>query len=77
MKSLIEYLLIHIVTHPDSVEVEELQTGDNSFTYAIHTHEEDIGRVIGKHGSVIQAIRTITKMRAIKEGVHAHVTIDD
>lgn len=74
MKNLIEYILIHLVQHPDEVSVEESQD-DKGLLYTISVHPEDMGRVIGKNGSIISAIRTIAKVRAAKEGSRVHVTI--
>ena len=48
---------------------------DRGMVYLIHVNQEDVGRVIGKGGSVIQSIRTIARIRAIKEGIHAYVKI--
>lgn len=74
MKNLIEYILIHLVEHPEEVQVIESED-DRGMVYTIHVHAEDIGRVIGKGGSVIQSIRNIGKIRAIKEGVHAYINL--
>ncbi len=76
MKNLLEFLLIHIVEHPEDVQIEETND-ERGFTYTIRVNEEDIGRVIGKGGSVIQSIRNIAKIRAVKEGIRAYITIDD
>jgi predicted RNA-binding protein YlqC (UPF0109 family) len=80
MKNLIEYLLIHLVDHPEAVEIEESQPEEQTgrrpqVVYTIRVHDEDVGRVIGKGGSTIHAIRTIVKIRAVKEGVHAMVSL--
>lgn len=74
MKNLLEFLLIHLVDHPEDVRIEESED-DRGMVYTIHVHPEDMGRVIGKGGSVIHSIRTIAKIRAIKEGLHAYVTL--
>lgn len=74
MKNLIEYILIHLVEHPEDVNVVESED-DRGAVYTIHVHKDDIGRVIGKGGSVIQSIRNIGKIRAIKEGVHAYINL--
>ena len=76
MKNLIEYILIHLVQHPEEVSVVESED-DRGMIYTIHVHAEDIGRVIGKGGSVIQSIRNIGKIRAVKEGIHAYINIAD
>lgn len=74
MKNLIEFILIHIVTHPEDVHVEEA-TDDGGNFYSITVHPDDVGRVIGKSGSVIHALRTICKVRAVKEGSRVRLTI--
>jgi predicted RNA-binding protein YlqC (UPF0109 family) len=66
MKNLLTFLLIHIVDHPDDVHVDEHES-DYSTEYLITVNQEDIGKVIGKNGRIIQAIRTLAKVRAMKE----------
>lgn len=76
MKNLLEFIIIHIVTHPDEVRVDEAQD-EQGTVYTISVHPEDIGRVIGKGGSVIHSIRNIGKIRALKEGIRAKITLAD
>jgi len=76
MKNLLEYLLIHLVQHPEEVTIDESEN-ERGMVYTVHVHPEDIGRIIGKNGSVIQSIRTICKIRAIKEGIRATVVVAD
>ena len=76
MKNLLEFIIIHIVTHPEDVKVDE-QPDEQGIVYTIHVHQEDIGRVIGKGGSVIHSIRNIGKIRALKEGIRAKITLAD
>lgn len=74
MKNLLEFLLIHLCNHPEDVRIEE-EVRDRDTVFTLHVHPEDMGRVIGKNGSIIQAIRSIAKVRAIKEGIHATIVI--
>ncbi len=74
MKNLIEFILNRIVDHPADVAVEETED-DRGHLYTIHVHEDDMGRVIGRHGVVINAIRAIVKIRAIKENIRASVKL--
>lgn len=76
MKNLLEYILIHLVQFPEDVQIEESQD-DRGYLFTIIVNKEDIGRVIGKGGAVIHAIRNIGKIRAIKEGIRARITIAD
>lgn len=74
MKNLLEFLLIHLCHHPEDVLVEEV-VGERETQYILHVNSEDMGRIIGKNGSIIQAIRSIAKVRAIKEGIHANIIL--
>ncbi len=74
MKNLLEYLLIHIVDHPEDVRVDE-EVDERGTLYTLHVHADDMGKVIGKSGSVIDAIRKIAKIRAVKEGIRATITL--
>lgn len=74
MKNLLEFLLIHLVDHPEDVKVVE-QEDDRGIVFTLHVHPEDMGRVIGKGGAVIQSIRNIAKIRAVKEGIRAHIVL--
>ena len=66
MKNLLEFILIHLVNFPDDVGVEET-VGEREDVYTISVNAADIGRIIGKAGNTIQAIRSIAKVRAMKE----------
>jgi predicted RNA-binding protein YlqC (UPF0109 family) len=74
MKNLLEFILNHIVDHPEDIQIEESED-DRGLLYTIHVHADDIGKVIGREGRVIQAIRTLARVRAVKEKVRAFVTV--
>jgi predicted RNA-binding protein YlqC (UPF0109 family) len=76
MKNLLEFILIHLVNNPDDIRVEESEE-NGEFVYRIRVNPEDIGRVIGKSGHVIQAVRTIAKVRAMKEGTHIRIILEE
>lgn len=76
MKNLLEYILIHIAQNPDQVVVEETQTEEGDL-YTITVNPEDMGRIIGKGGNVIQAIRTLARVRAMKEGRRVRIEIKE
>lgn len=66
MKNLLTFIVLHLVQHPDDVEV--MEEHDQGYDiYFLKVHPEDMGRIIGKKGSIIQAIRQIAKVRAMKE----------
>lgn len=76
MKNLLEFILINLVENPDSIRIEELER-NGEWIYTIYVHPEDIGRVIGRGGSVISAIRQIATIRAMKEQQRIRVIVGE
>jgi hypothetical protein len=76
MKELLEYLAKALVDNPDDVEIEVIE-GERSMILQLKVNQEDIGKVIGKQGRIAQALRTIVKAAATKQGKNAIVEILD
>jgi len=74
MKNLLEFLLLHLVDHPEDIVIDEIEEATQT-RFVIHVHPEDMGKVIGKRGAVIDAIRKIARVRAVKEGIRAYVSV--
>ena len=53
-----------IVDNPDEVSVTVSETDAEETVYTLHVAEEDMGMIIGKHGKIARAIRTIAKAAA-------------
>lgn len=60
---LLEDMVRSIVEHPDEVSVTEADSGDET-VYTLKVAESDMGMVIGKHGNIARAIRTVAKAAA-------------
>lgn len=76
MKQLLEYIVPNIVNHPEEVVIG--QTEENGvINLSIKVNPEDMGRVIGKSGKVIKAIRQIGRIIAIKKGVRVNIDVVD
>lgn len=65
MKKLLEYIASSIVDHPRRVKIEEEAT-EEQLSVKLSVHPEDLGKVIGKEGKIIKAIRHLTNILAIK-----------
>jgi predicted RNA-binding protein YlqC (UPF0109 family) len=76
VKELLEYLARALVDKPDSVEVTTVE-GEKSIILQLRVDPEDVGKVIGKKGRIAQAMRTLIKASATKEGRNAIVEIID
>jgi predicted RNA-binding protein YlqC (UPF0109 family) len=58
MKALVEYIIKELVDHPEQVLIAE-RSGKNTIIIELAVAKEDVGKVIGKDGRTINAIRTI------------------
>lgn len=67
MKSLVEYIVKCIVDNKEAVEVKQIE-GERSIVLEIKVAQEDMGKVIGKEGRTIKAIRTVLGVAATKIG---------
>jgi predicted RNA-binding protein YlqC (UPF0109 family) len=76
MKQLLEYIIPNIVNHPEDVVITEEQS-EGSVNLFIKVNPEDMGRVIGKSGKVIKAIRQIGRIIAIKKGIRVNIDVID
>lgn len=75
MKDFLIYLVSLIVDKPEKVGVEEKEITENVYHYIITTDETDTGKVIGKEGKIIQSIRNVAKILAIKENIQIRIEI--
>jgi uncharacterized protein len=77
MKELLEYLARQLVDEPDGVEVEQFDEDDGTVVLELAVAEDDYGKVIGKGGRTANALRTVVKAAAVKEGRSVLVDIVD
>lgn len=72
MKETLAYILSQLVDHPEDIVVEETQEEDR-ILFTIRAHPDDMGKIIGKSGRIIRAIRDLVKLMATKQ--HAYVDV--
>lgn len=74
MKELVEFVVKSLVDNPDEVRVDA--HGDHSeTTLELSVAADDMGRVIGAHGRVINSIRTLVQVSAAKEGKRVNLEV--
>jgi predicted RNA-binding protein YlqC (UPF0109 family) len=74
MKDALTHIVTSIVEHPDAVKItQDEQDGITHFTISVDS--ADIGKVIGKEGKIIRAIRNVMKVPAIKQGKRINVAL--
>jgi len=75
-KDLVEYIAKSLVDDPNGVNVNMIE-GEKSTILELRVSEGDIGKVIGKHGRIAKAIRTILSAAATKTGKRVVLEILD
>lgn len=66
-KDLVEFIARALVDEPEHVEVAMIE-GEKSTILELKVAEDDIGKVIGKHGRIAKAVRTILSAASSKSG---------
>ena len=77
MQEFLEYLAKALVDDPDAVRVESFEEDDGSIVLELSVGDEDYGQVIGRGGRTANALRTVLKAAAVKEGCRVFVDIVD
>lgn len=74
MQDILQFILKNITTVPEDIKIE-VQDEEGTSNYLITVNPADVGRIIGKEGKVIKAIRTIMRTIAIQRGVHIRISV--
>ena len=75
MQELLEYMLEKTIGNPDITVASE--ENDGNVVLTIHAPQEEIGRIIGKGGKVINAMKQIVKIQAIKENKRVEINVEE
>ena len=76
VRELCEYLVLGLVDNPDAVSVTVEMT-DDAIVLRIVVAPEDRGKVIGRGGRAVRAIRSVVRAGAVKTGRRVLVEVDD
>lgn len=74
MKKALEHIVAQIVDDPQKVEINE-QEDQGVINFTIKVAPSDMGKVIGKNGKVIRAIRNAVKISAIKQNKKINIAL--
>jgi len=75
-KDLVEYIVKSLVDDPSAVVVNMIE-GEKSTILELRVANGDIGKVIGKHGRIAKAIRTVLQAATARSGKHIVLEILD
>lgn len=74
LKMLVEYIAQNLVDDPSQVSVDVVENA-SSISLELHVAQGDMGRVIGKGGKIANAIRTLVRIAAMREGKRVNLEI--
>lgn len=79
IQEFIEYVVIQLIDHPEDAAVihEADEDGGNQHEYWLRLNQEDVGRVIGRNGSTIAAIRSLAMAAGQKNDLRVAVEIEE
>jgi predicted RNA-binding protein YlqC (UPF0109 family) len=76
-RSLLEALVRALVTEPDAVKVEDFAEVVGTVVLELSVAEDDYGTVIGRGGRTANALRTVVKAAAVRDGRRVLIDIVD
>jgi predicted RNA-binding protein YlqC (UPF0109 family) len=76
-RALIEYLGIWLLDHPEELAIQEVEGERGELIFEVTVNPEDMGKLIGKRGRVIQALRSLVRSAAQREGQTVLVEVVD
>ena len=74
LQGLVEFVAQSLVDEPEEVKVDQYTRG-STIHLELNVSKEDMGRVIGKGGQVANAIRTLLKVAAARDGSRVNLDI--
>jgi predicted RNA-binding protein YlqC (UPF0109 family) len=74
MKEFLEFVIRQLVDYPDEVMLSEIPSGRMTI-FKVQMRQTDVGRIIGRNGQTIQAIRALLTSSAARHGQRATLEI--
>lgn len=74
MEEFLEFVIRHLISYPDEMVLTRVESG-RKIIFNLRLRQSDVGRVIGKHGHTIAAIRNLLEAAASRHGQRATLQI--
>lgn len=75
MEELVTYIVKALVVNKEDVKVESVQENEHTVILKVSVNERDLGKVIGKNGKIVNALRSIVKSAPTDNSVKYFVKI--
>lgn len=74
-REFVELVARMLARFPEEVEVTET-TESGTIVYRVKLAPDDVGRIIGREGRIVRAIRSLLRAAAVRQGVRVALEID-
>jgi len=74
MQAFLEYVVKGLVQNPEAVSITPVER-EGMTVYELRLHQQDVGKIIGRHGVTINAIRSLLLAGSAKKGLRCSVEI--
>ncbi len=74
MKDVLNFIISSIVDNPKKIEIKE-EENEGVINYEVTVAKEDMGKVIGKNGKIIKAIRNVLRIPAVKQNKKIYISL--
>jgi uncharacterized protein len=74
MKELVEFIARSLVDNPEAVKVTEIETGQ-MIIYEIQVQEDETGKLIGRQGRIVKAVRSVVRAAGARQGKRVTVEV--
>jgi len=74
MRDLVEFIARALVDHPEAVVVREVEA-ERSIVIEVTVAPDDVGKIIGRQGRIVNALRTVVRAAAIRTGKRVTVEV--
>ncbi len=74
MKDTLLYIVSHLVEDTEKIDIKE-EIVDDTTNFTISVAKEEVGKIIGKEGKIIRALRNVMKIPAMKKNIRVNISI--
>ena len=74
MQSFLEFIVKGLVDHADEATITTTERKDVT-VYQLKIHPADMGKIIGRHGNTVNAIRTLLQVGSAKQGIRCALEV--
>ena len=75
LQKMLNFVVRALVDHPDEVDVNHAPDADRTVFY-VEVNPADVGRLIGKNGQTVRALRVIVNAAGVKNGRRFEIEVD-